>query len=389
MIEFGIDTILQQQPSWKNKRIGLVTNHAATTNTFIPSRKALLDNGFNIVQLFSPEHGLDVQGADGTFISNGIDALTQLPITSLYGNQLAPTEEDLSSIDVIVFDIPDIGCRFYTYLWTMTHVLEACGKYNKPLIILDRPNPISGNLLLTEVPILDEINCSSFIGRWAMPLRHGCTLGELALYFNQIKSIGANVEVIKCNTWIRTDFQPNWHMKFVATSPAMQTFQAALLYPGLGLLEATNISEGRGTNQAFETAGAPWFKADELCFLFNEMQDEVELQPIQFTPKNSKYNNEFCNGVRFIIKDQLNLFPVFTTLLFIKLVKELHPTFFSWKPYPTLVNPTGKQHLDKLLGITNSEALFDLPMQQFLQKAKQLTHTGDWHTTIQPFLLYS
>jgi uncharacterized protein YbbC (DUF1343 family) len=102
MIEFGIDTILQQQPSWKNKRIGLVTNHAATTNTFIPSRKALLDNGFNIVQLFSPEHGLDVQGADGTFISNGIDALTQLPITSLYGNQLAPTEEDLSSIDVIV-----------------------------------------------------------------------------------------------------------------------------------------------------------------------------------------------------------------------------------------------------------------------------------------------
>jgi len=313
MIEFGIDTILQQQPHWKKQRIGLVTNHAATTNTFIPSRKALLDNGFNIVQLFSPEHGLDVQGADGTFISNGMDALTQLPITSLYGNQLAPTEEDLNSIDVIVFDIPDIGCRFYTYLWTMTHVLEACGKYNKPLIILDRPNPISGNLLLTEGPILDEINCSSFIGRWAIPLRHGCTLGELALYFNQIKFIQATVEVIPCKNWKRTDFQPNWQMKFVATSPAMQNFNAALLYPGLGLLEATNISEGRGTNHAFEIAGAPWLKADELCFLFNEMQDEVELQPIQFTPNNSKYSNEVCNGVQFRVKDHANFFPVFTT----------------------------------------------------------------------------
>lgn len=388
MIEFGIDTILQQQPSWKKNRIGLVTNHAATTNTFIPSRKALLDNGFNIVQLFSPEHGLDVQGADGNFISNGIDALTQLSITSLYGNQLAPTEEDLQSIDVIVFDIPDIGCRFYTYLWTMTHVLEACGKYKKTLIILDRPNPISGNLLLSEGPILNEINCSSFIGRWAMPLRHGCTLGELALYFNQIKSIGANVEVIKCNNWNRTDFQPSWQMKFVATSPAMQTFNAALLYLGLGLLEASNISEGRGTNQAFEIAGAPWLKADELCFLFNEMQDEVELQPIQFTPNNSKYCNEICNGVQFIIKDRLNLFPVFTTLLFIKLVKELHPVFFSWKTYPTLVNPTGKNHLDKLLGIPNSESLFDLPMQQFVQKANQLTHTSDWQKEIQPFLFY-
>lgn len=388
MIEFGIDTILQQQAHWKKQRIGLVTNHAATTNNYIPSRKALIDNGFNIVQLFSPEHGLNIQGADGAFIANSIDALTLLPIVSLYGNQLAPTEEDLNSIDVIVFDIPDIGCRYYTYLWTMTHVLEACAKFKKQLIILDRPNPTSGNLSLAEGPILDEMNCSSFIGRWAMPLRHGCTLGELALYFNQTKSIGAHVEIVRCNNWSRSHFQPNWQMKFIATSPAIQNFNAALLYPGLGLLEATNISEGRGTNQAFEIAGAPWLNADELCFLFNEMQDEVELQPIQFTPNNSKYSNVVCNGVQFTVKEFANFFPVFTTLLFIKLVKELHPAFFCWKPYPTLVNPTGKQHLDKLLGITNSEALFDLSMQQFLRKAKQITHTSDWQKRIQPFLLY-
>ncbi|MEI2708458.1 MAG: exo-beta-N-acetylmuramidase NamZ domain-containing protein [Chitinophagaceae bacterium] len=157
MIEFGIDSILQQNPSWKKQRIGFVTNHAATTNTLEYSRKALLENGFNVVCLFSPEHGLDIKGEDGAFIENGIDTLTQLPIVSLYGKKLAPTKEDVANLDCILFDIPDIGCRFYTYLWTLTHVLEACAKLKKPLIILDRPNPISGDLVNAEGPILNEV----------------------------------------------------------------------------------------------------------------------------------------------------------------------------------------------------------------------------------------
>jgi len=144
----------------------------------------LLDAGFNIVKLFSPEHGLDVKGVDGATIKDGVDALTRLPVISLYNEKLQPDENDLKDIDMVLFDIPDIGCRCYTYLWTMTYVLEACAAYNKKFIVLDRPNPVSGSLRFAEGPMLDEAHCSSFIGRWNIPLRHSCTLGELALYFN-------------------------------------------------------------------------------------------------------------------------------------------------------------------------------------------------------------
>ena len=368
MIQFGIDNLLLQNPLWKKQRIALVNNHAATTNQLIPSRLALLNNGFNIVHLFSPEHGLDVKGADGSFIHDGIDALTQLPIISLYGSKLQPSAEDLQNIDIVLFDIPDIGCRYYTYLWTLTHVLEACAKHKKQMIVLDRPNPISGMIDLAEGPMLDEASCSSFIGRWTTPLRHSCTVGELALYFNTIKQVHANLEIIKCSNWNRNQFQPNWNIDFVPTSPAIKNFNAALLYPGLGLLEATNISEGRGTNQSFEIAGAPWLDASLVCSLFNQIQDDVLLTENQFTPTDSKFKNELCNGVQFKIKNTTNYQPVFTALLFIKLVKDAHPQYFQWKPYPTNVNPTGTQHLDKLLGIPNTEAMFNLPFQQFLQR---------------------
>ena len=388
MVQFGIDSLLLQNPSWKTKSIALVTNHAATTNTLIPSRKALVDNGFNITTLFAPEHGLDVQGADGQLMHDGTDALTNLPIISLYGTQLRPSAKDLENIDIVLFDIPDIGCRYYTYLWTMTYVLEACAEHKKKLIVLDRPNPISGNIALAEGPMLDELNCSSFIGRWQIPLRHSCTLGELAQYFKAVKKLQVALEVIRCNNWNRNLFQPQWGINFVATSPAIKTFQAALLYPGLGLLEATNISEGRGTDKSFEIAGAPWFDAITICEVFNQIQDEIVLKAIQFTPTESKYANELCNGVSFGVQANAQFQPVFTALLFIKLVKDIHANDFKWQPYPTLVNPTGKQHLDKLMGIPNSEALFNLPFQSFLKAIEQATKLQNWEDAIAEYLLY-
>jgi uncharacterized protein YbbC (DUF1343 family) len=196
-LQFGIDHLLQQSPDWKNKSIGFLTNQAATTSTGIPSRKALIDNGFNIVQLFSPEHGLDASGTDGAKMNDGIDTLTGLKVISLYGEKFKPSKDDLSQIDIMLFDIPDAGTRFYTYLWSMTYLMEACAMFGKKLILLDRPNPISGNMKLSEGPMLQE-SCASFIGRWAIPLRHSCTLGELANYFNYQLKIGADLEIIKC-----------------------------------------------------------------------------------------------------------------------------------------------------------------------------------------------
>lgn len=388
MVGFGIDVLLSEQPFWKEQSIGMITNEAATTNVLIPSRQALLNAGFNIKKLFSPEHGLDIRGADGHPIKDGNDQLTGLPVLSLYGERLAPTAQHLADIDLLVFDVPDIGSRFYTYLWTLTHIIEAAATFNKKLIILDRPNPISGNFQLCEGPMLDEAN-SSFIGRWPMPIRHSCTLGELALYFNSVRNIGAAIEVIRCKNWQRTMFQPDWGVDFVATSPAIQSFQSMLLYPGLCLLEATNISEGRGTPFSFESAGSPWLQADVLADMLNNMSGgEMAASSIQFTPAHSKFENELCHATSMVVDDRSCFNAVMNGMILIKLIKSLHPSQFSWATYPTSVNPSGKGHLDKLTGISNSEAIFDLPIPAFMAAVTKYTRCKEWEIAISPFLLY-
>lgn len=389
MVRFGIDNIVKINPAWKNENIGLITNAAATNAQLVPSRKLLKDLDFNIKKLFSPEHGLDLHGVDGAKMDDFVDVLTQLPIISLYGNKVMPSADDLNDIDLLLFDIPDVGCRYYTYLWTMTYALEACKKYHKKMIVLDRPNPISGFLPLSEGPILDEQTCSSFIGRWGIPLKHGCTIGELALYFNETKKIHADLEIVKCSFWNREMMQPDWGMQFVPTSPAIQNFEAAILYPGLGLLEATNISEGRGTALPFQQVGAPWMDGNKIAEAFNGFGiDNLDLKPVRFIPTENKYKNESCNGVKFRVTHYPSYLPIFTTLLFIKLVKDIYPQHFKWMPYPTHVNPSGNNHLDKLLGIEKSEALFNLPMLAFLQKIELFTNSSEWQKAIEPFLLY-
>lgn len=390
MIKFGVDNLLQNAPIWKNNRIGLVTNKAAVTNHLLTSREALLKNNFRICKLFSPEHGLEIEGADGHEIKDGIDKLTGLPVISLYSNKLAPTKEDLDDLDIVLFDIPDIGSRFYTYLWTMTYVMEACAANKKKLIILDRPNPISGNLDLCEGPILNQTQ-SSFIGRWSMPIRHGCTLGELALYFNAVKNIQCDLEIIACSNWDRTSFQTDWGIPLVPTSPAIQNFEAMLLYPGLCLLEATNISEGRGIDYSFCIAGAPWINGESIAGLLNNMGfDEVIVTPLRFIPEdiNGKYYKENCGGIRLTIREPRFFQPVYFGLLLIRFVKHLYPNDFEWKPYSTLVNPIGKNHLDKLLGFENSETLFDLPLPKFIREITLLTQSGSWKHEIRNYLLY-
>jgi uncharacterized protein YbbC (DUF1343 family) len=391
-ILFGIDVLLARQPHWKSKRIALVTNHAATTNQFIPSRLALLQQGFNIVKLFSPEHGLDTTGADGHAIGNSIDTLTRLPVISLYGDKLAPSHTDLTDIDLVLFDIPDVGSRFYTYLWTMTHVLEACAANHIPFVVADRPNPLSGNLMLAEGPMLDEKHCRSFIGRWSIPVKHSCTLGELGQYFNSSRGINCQLEVIPCINWGRNMWHADWSHSFVPLSPAIPVFESALLYPGLCFLEATNCSEGRGTANPFRIAGAPWFLADETVRLFNAMIPAISkgvcARPIVFTPAESKYTGQSCNGVMLHVTDPSSFLPVATGWLLIRIIKELHPENFQWAAYSTHVNPSGKKHLDLLSGIVNAEILFDTALPEFIFVIKRDIHI-DWASCIRPYLLYT
>jgi uncharacterized protein YbbC (DUF1343 family) len=388
MISFGIDEIMNQNPAWKTKRIGLVTSDAATTNTGILSRTALLQAGFNIVCLFSPEHGISAKAPDGEAQQNGIDPITNLPIISLYGNKCMPSAQDLENIDIVLFDIPDIGARFYTYLWTLTYVLEACALYHKQLIVLDRPNPVSGNFDSSEGPFLED-ESSSFIGRWNIPIKHSCTLGELALYFNSTKNIGANLTVVPVKNWDRDTFVTNWQTDFVPTSPAIQNPNSMLLYPGLCLLEATNISEGRGSQYSFETAAAPWMQTSEIIGFINQsFGDEIKASSISFTPTSGKYAQTICKGIHFEVIDPAYFKPVFFGLLLVYMIRAKHPQHFMWTPYKTAVNPSGEDHLSKLSGIQSAQQLFDLPLPQFIARCTKLTHCVGWQEQMEPYLLY-
>jgi uncharacterized protein YbbC (DUF1343 family) len=384
MIIPGIDNFLSAADSYKNTRLAMVSNDAAFTSAGIRSRVALQNAGVNLVKIFSPEHGLHARGADGAFQKNISDNLTGLPVTSLYGHHLAPSEEDLKDIDGVLFDIPDVGCRFYTYLWTMTHVMEACAAFHKPLIILDRPNPISGELKLAEGPMLDENNCSSFIGRWSIPIRHSCTLGELAKYFSVKRIIDLDVRIITAKNWVRHQQAGNENFAFVPTSPAINNVETALLYPGMGLLEGINVNEGRGTDKPFKIFGAPWINAGELLedFLSKDLPG-IAADTISYTPAESLYKQETCHGLQLTVTDPAVLRPVQTGIELLKSIARLYPQFIEERLYTTLVNPSGKGHLDKLIGLPAS-------FEKIRKNEMILTGLSDsWKNEITPFLLYS
>ena len=385
-LQFGIDILLANEPDWKSKNIAFLTNDAAQTNKGEYSRLALMNAGFNIVKLFSPEHGIHTIGADGAKINNTVDPITGLPVISLYGSQFMPTEADLLNIEILLFDIPDAGTRFYTYLWSMTYYLEAAAKFKKKIILLDRPNPLSGNLAMIEGPSLDD-TVSSFIGRFNIPIKHQCSLGELALYFNTTKHWNAALEVIACTGLKRTDMFSEWNTPWVATSPAIQNYNACLLYPGLCFFEATNVSIGRGTTYSFEWFGASWFNMDAIVAVCKNMfNEDLEMEILSLSFKSEK---EWLPGIHCKVKDPENYDAVLNGLLLLKIIKDLHPNHFEWATYPTNANPSGKNHLSLLLGIPDAEILFDLPLQNWLQKIQILLRVEYWKKEIEPYLLYN
>lgn len=381
-VQPGIDIFLTQAAAYAGKRIALVTNDAAVTSNGQLSRVALLQEGFTITRLFSPEHGISRTGDDGVAQLNGIDAATSLPIISLYGDKLMPQPNDLADIDLVLFDIPDAGCRFYTYLWTMTYVMEACAQYRLPLIILDRPNPIGASMARAEGPFLDEAHCSSFIGRWNIPLKHSCTLGELAQYFAATTVKGISLNVIKCSNYQRhytavTDFD------FVPTSPALQSVSSALLYPGLCLLEGINVNEGRGTAVPFTVCGAPFINKEELLqHWLRKNIPGIHTTAVSYVPQSSIYAGELCHGIQFTVSHVHELQPVALGIALLQTLLHLYPNYITEKTYPTAANPAGTGHLDKLLGIPQSFAL--LKNGDYINT---IVHPL-WQNTIKDYLLY-
>ena len=389
LIMFGIDTFLLQKTT-QDKRWGLVTNDVVMTSDLIPVRQALLYAGFNIVCLFSPEHGMEAMGTDGQAMAHKTDALTGLPIYSLYGDTLRPTSSVLQGLDGILFDLPDIGVRFYTYIWTLSHIMEACHEASLPLIILDRPNPLSGNMDLAEGPMLDEQEAASFIGRWRMPIRHSLTIGEMALYWQSERALkGLDLTVIPIKGWHRHQFFQDLNIPFIPTSPAISSVETLLTYPVLCFLEGLNVSEGRGTAFSFRVCGAPWINGFALSKAFNELGlVGVKARAFSFIPHEGLHKNKNCYGIMLHVTDRSVFRPVHTGFHLVALLKMLYPDQLEWANYPTHVNKTGARHFDLLTGTPSVRQLLERDTHLFFKAIQDMTGVEDWYEKTKAFHLY-
>jgi uncharacterized protein YbbC (DUF1343 family) len=336
------------------RRVGLVTNDAArlAADDRQRTRVALQRAGVPLVRLFSPEHGLPADAPDGAAVADALDPLTRLPVVSLYGDRLAPADAALHDLDCMLFDVPDVGARFYTYAWTLTHVIDACVAAAIPVVVLDRPNPAGGALAGVEGPLLEPAHCS-FLGRLEIPVRHGVTLGELGLLWQRERQPDADVRVIPCENW---DRRGTWHrtgLPFVPASPAIRDADAALLYAGLALFEATNVSVGRGSALSFRAVGAPWLDAGRVLDRFaRRMTPGIAVMADTFTPAAGPHAGTTCRALRIDVVEPDRVRPVALGLALLADIAAVHRADFAWAGYPTAANPSGAGHLERLLGST-------------------------------------
>ncbi len=336
-MQTGIDRLFEENLiDFKNKRVGLLLHPASVNAEVIPTLDIFLNQPeVTVTQLFGPEHGIWGCAQDMVGVESAIDSHSRLPVKSLYGstvNSLKPTAKDLNEVDILVCDLQDIGSRYYTFIYTMAFCMEACAQLGKEIVVLDRPNPING--VNIEGKILQK-GFESFVGLYPLPIRHGMTIGELANFFNEEFNIECNLKVVPMKGWKRSAFFDETKLPWVAPSPNMPTMDTALVYPGMCLIEATNLSEGRGTTRPFETIGAPFIDPHELALKLNELQLEgVVFRGHVFRPAFQKWKDQDCGGVQIHIKDRQVFRPVLTGVTLLKTIIDLYPNDFAWRDQP-------------------------------------------------------
>lgn len=331
----GLEVLLRDSLQLvRGKRMGLITNQSAVTTTGVHAADLLHSApGVNLVALFSPEHGIRGTEEGGASVANGKDVKTGLPIYSLYGKTQRPTPEMLQDIDVLVFDIQDIGARPYTFVWTMAMAMEEAAKEHLPFIVLDRPNPITG---LSEGPVMDmamrEVG-QPITGYYPVPLRHGMTVGEVARYINGEYRVGADLHVVPMQGWRRDEWFDETGLPWINPSPNIRSLEAALNYAGLVLSEATNLTVGRGTDRPFSYLGAPWLDTPRLLEAVRKYDlPGVRLDTTVIVPRGSgyvPYLGKTVRAVRFTVTDRDAYRPVWTTLVLLSEIKRLQPAEFK------------------------------------------------------------
>jgi uncharacterized protein YbbC (DUF1343 family) len=335
MLQVGLERVVRDGAmSFSGQRIGYLSNQASTTREFVHGRVLLQQKyGDRLTCLFSPQHGFFSEKQDNMIESDHtVDAVTGLPIYSLYGEHRRPTAEMFEHLDVLLIDLIDVGTRVYTFLYTMAYCMEMAAQLGKKVVVLDRPNPIGGEKI--EGNLLRS-DCSSFVGLYSLPMRHGLTFAELALLINQEFGIGAELEVVKLKGWRRAMLFRDTGFPWVCPSPNMPTPETALVYPGQVIWEGTNVSEGRGTTLPFEFVGAPYWGHSAMI----RMLDKTELpgcclRPIVFEPTSGKWAGESCYGFQIHVTNSWTFLPYRTSLALLQAAILLYPEQFQYKQPP-------------------------------------------------------
>lgn len=381
----GADRLAQiDHPMLTGRRIGLVTNPTGITADFrtIVEVCAGLESA-ELTALFACEHGLYGQRQAGELFDDEIDPEFGIPVYSLYGKHKKPTADMLSAVDTVVFDIQDLGIRFYTYITTLLYVMEACAEHGKSLLVLDRPNPLGG--AICEGGILQP-GFESMIGAWTMPIRTGMTIGELALMVNDQRGLGCQVDALRMQGWQRSMEYTATGLPWMVPSPNMPFIDTVRVYAGTCLFEGTNVSEGRGTTRPFEWIGAPWLDGRKLAERVNARRLEgVHAHPVYATPAFSKHQGQLCGGMRLFVTDPRRFEPVRTGLTMLHEVVALHPDRFEWLSPP---REGSRYFIDLLTGghevrrcISSAEGLSQI-IGSWREQAES------WKKMRQPYLLY-
>ena len=375
----GLETFLENVPAAvRGKRVGLITNHSAIDR----SRASAIDliaghKDLKLVALLAPEHGIrgDIQA--GVKVADEKDAKTGVPVYSLYlAEDRGPTPDMLKDVDVLVYDLQEVGGRTWTYVSTMALSMQAAVKRNIPFVVLDRPNPIGGEII--EGALLDP-KFQSFVGMYPIPARHGMTVGELATLFNQKHGIGANLIVARVRNWRRSEWLDQTGLPWINPSPNLRSLAALTSYPGSVYFEGTNLAEGRGTDRPFEQIGAPWLNAPEVARTMNDLRlPGIRFEPITMpvAATAGKFPGQTIPAIRFAITDRLAYRPVRTALLLIDAIRRQHPKEFAWRP-----------SIDRLTGSDKVRTSVDAGSLKLLLEAWD-NEASQFRESRKPYLLY-
>jgi uncharacterized protein YbbC (DUF1343 family) len=390
MVKTGLEILAADPRRWlpRGARVGLLLNPASVDRTYRWSRDVLGEAlGGDLAALYGPQHGIGSDVQDNMVESaHGVDPRRGIPAWSLYSETRKPTPEMLDGLEILVVDLQDVGCRVYTFIWTLRLVLEACGEAGVRVLVLDRPNPLGG---LEVEGNRVSADCTSFVGMEPLPMRHGMTPGELAFWFQRGRGVACELEVVRMEGWSRGMLWPETGLPWVMPSPNMPAFETALVYPGTVLLEGTTASEGRGTTRPFEFIGGPWVDGEKLA---EELRcaalPGAAFRPVTFQPTFQKWQGRTCGGVQIHVTDAARFRPYRTGLALLRALWERYrEKGFGWREPPYEYEAV-RLPIHLLLGDPAVREELETGAEPVEMEHRWKRELLDWEEERRPYLLY-